>query len=285
MQSNHKNSNQRKIKPIYNWLLGGAIVLGGICAVNACLDQTSNHPNSQQAEQAQNSPSVLGKTEEDTTEVASNRTESDPDVSGTSNHEADSSSSISPTASDSGKADNRKDMVPDKGGTTKKDASKKADTGSETAAVMKNTNSSSGAFKESQGLSWPVKGDILLNYSTDATVYYKTLGQYRSNPAIVISSRTGTDVLSAAAGTVKSIKKDDMTGTTVTVDIGNHYTLTYGQLDHLNVKEGDRLKEGEVIGTIADPTNYYVVEGSNLYFAVQKKNKSINPLLLLNEVE
>lgn len=285
MRSNHKNNNRKKIKPIYSWLLGGALVLGGICAVNACLDQTSNNPNPQQAEQAQDSPSVLGEAGTNITEMASNDTETDSNASGASGNETNSTSSVSSTASGSGNPSDNPDMDSDKSSTTEKDSSKKADADSETAAVLKNNNSSSAAFKESQGLSWPVTGEILLNYSTDANVYYKTLGQYRTNPAIVISCRTGTDVLSAAAGTVTSIKKEDITGTTVTVDIGNNYTLTYGQLDHLNIKEGDHLKEGEVIGTVAEPTNYYVVEGSNLYFAVQKKNKSINPLLLLNEAE
>lgn len=285
MRTNHNNSSPKEKKTFYTWLICTAMALGGVAAINACLDQTGSNPDMPQAEQAQNSPSISGENTTNTAQVASGSTKPDSDASGTSGNETASEAAISSTSSDSGSENDSRSVAPDEAGASEKKPSVTSDETEETAAVMKNKNAGSVSFRESDGLSWPVSGEILLNYSTDANIYYKTLGQYRTNPAIVISARTGTDVLSAAAGTVTSIKKDDMTGTTVTVDIGNHYTLVYGQLDHLNIKEGDQLKKGEVIGTVAKPTNYYVVEGSNLYFAVQKKNKSVNPLLLLDEAE
>jgi len=59
--------------------------------------------------------------------------------------------------------------------------------------------------------------------------------------------------------------------------------LVYGQLDEetLNVKVGDKLNQGEVIGKIAQPTKYYTVEGSNLYFKVLQDDKTVDPMLLL----
>ncbi len=67
----------------------------------------------------------------------------------------------------------------------------------------------------------------------------------------------------------------------VTVDIGSGYTLTYGQLKDISVKEGQTIKEGDTIGKVAKPTKYYSEEGSNLYFQVMEKDKSVDPLLLL----
>ena len=141
-------------------------------------------------------------------------------------------------------------------------------------------------FKTSDGLVWPVSGNVLMNYSMDHTVFYATLKQYKVNPAIIIDAKVGKEVKSAARGVVTKIEpKNDETGYTVTVGIGSGYTLTYGQLDKKSVslKVGDVVQKGAVIGKIANPTNYYVVEGSNLYFEVMKNSKPVNPMLLLKD--
>ncbi|HBY72169.1 MAG TPA: M23 family peptidase, partial [Lachnospiraceae bacterium] len=49
----------------------------------------------------------------------------------------------------------------------------------------------------------------------------------------------------------------------------------------LNVKVGDKLNEGEVIGKIAQPTKYYTIEGSNLYFKALQDDKTVDPMLLI----
>ena len=101
-----------------------------------------------------------------------------------------------------------------------------------------------------------------------------------SFPAGVIGT-TLENLKAAAAGVVKSVKTDDETGTTVTVDIGSGYEVKYGQLKNLNVKTGQKIAKGEIVGHIAKPTKYYTLEGSNLYFEVTENGKSVDPLLLL----
>ena len=44
------------------------------------------------------------------------------------------------------------------------------------------------------------------------------------------------------------------------------------------VKVGDTVNRGEVIGFVAEPSRYYVVEGPNVYFQMLKDNKPVNPL-------
>lgn len=43
------------------------------------------------------------------------------------------------------------------------------------------------------------------------------------------------------------------------------------------------VKEGDVIGSIAKPTKYYSIEGSNLYFQVMNDEKPVNPMSLLRD--
>lgn len=137
-------------------------------------------------------------------------------------------------------------------------------------------------FDQEAGLLWPVKGDILMEYSADKVVYFKTLAQYRTNPALLIEAKEGTDVKASADGIVTSVATSEETGRTVTVSIGNDFTLTYGQLKDVAVGKGDSVSEGQVIGKIAKPTKYYTEEGENLYFQVKEKDSSVNPMLLLN---
>lgn len=136
-------------------------------------------------------------------------------------------------------------------------------------------------FDMDKGLLWPVSGDVILKFSMSNTVYFKTLAQYKCNPAVIIASEEGTNVKEAAGGTVTKVTHSDELGNMVTVDIGSGYTLTYGQLKDISVKEGQAIKEGDTIGKVAKPTKYYSEEGSNLYFQVMEKDKSVDPLLLL----
>lgn len=136
-------------------------------------------------------------------------------------------------------------------------------------------------FDQETGLLWPVEGDILIEYSADKVVFFPTLSQFKTNPALIIGSSVGESVRSSANGVVKSIKKDDETGTTVTIAIGDDFQVVYGQLSDLTVSKGDEVSEGQVIGKIAKPTKYYSVEGANLYYQVKQKEETVNPLVLL----
>lgn len=137
------------------------------------------------------------------------------------------------------------------------------------------------SFDVEKGLLWPVEGNVIMNYSMDHLTYYATLMQYKVNPAIVIDAEVGTEVKAAAEGVITDIYDDPVTGLTVTMDIGDGYSLLYGQLKDVSHKIGDRVAEGDIIGTVNDPTKYYVIEGSNLYFMVKKDDQTINPMLLL----
>ena len=137
------------------------------------------------------------------------------------------------------------------------------------------------AFDKAAGLMWPISGEVIIPYSPDHGVFHFTLEQFSASEAMVLSSSVGTEVKAAAKGVVTSIEEDVRTGTTVTLALGNNTSLVYGQLDVTDLKEGDVLEAGECIGTVAEPTRYYVVEGPNLYFKVMEGEESIDPTELL----
>jgi murein DD-endopeptidase MepM/ murein hydrolase activator NlpD len=133
-------------------------------------------------------------------------------------------------------------------------------------------------FSETDSIGWPVDGDVILNYSMDKTVYFATLDQYKYNPAIVISGEVNDKVVAAADGQVISVDTSAEIGETVTIELGDEYQTIYGQLKEVEVSAGDFVSRGDVIGYISEPTKYYAVEGSNLYFAMIKSGSPINPM-------
>lgn len=137
------------------------------------------------------------------------------------------------------------------------------------------------SFSDDSLMQWPVEGSLLMDYNVDQTVYYKTLDQYKINPAIVVQAEEGNPVMAAAKGQVVSVEESEETGMTVTMNLGNGYEAIYGQLDQVEVVPGEMVEAAQIIGTVADPSRYYTEEGSNLYFAMTKDGEPVDPLLYL----
>jgi septal ring factor EnvC (AmiA/AmiB activator) len=132
-------------------------------------------------------------------------------------------------------------------------------------------------FGDDAKMVWPVEGEILKEFSMDSTIYFETLDQYKCNPALLIKADVNQEVVAAFGGTVESITEDSVNGTMLTVDMGNGYMAVYGQMQDLNVKEGDSIVKGQAIGNIAQPTKYFTEEGSHLYFGMTKDGTPVNP--------
>lgn len=168
-------------------------------------------------------------------------------------------------------------------GRINKTESEKGTTESTESDEVKETAASAGVknalvFRERDLLSWPVAGNVLINYSMDKTVYFPTLQQYKYNPAILISATEGESITAAADGRIVSVFEDEEIGRAVTMDIGNGYELTYGQLQDIMVLNGDVINEGDIIGSVSTPTKYYSVEGCNVYFKLTKDGVPVNPM-------
>ena len=138
-------------------------------------------------------------------------------------------------------------------------------------------------FSESVVLSlqWPVEGEVILPFSMDQSIYFKTLAQYQYNPAMIISASEGTEVVTAAAGIVTDVGKSNEYGHYVTMDVGNGFEITYGQLFDISTEVGEELETGERIAMVAYPTRAYSEEGENLYFKLTQDGVSVDPALYM----
>ncbi len=134
------------------------------------------------------------------------------------------------------------------------------------------------SFAEGDKLIWPLTGNVIMNYSMDKSIYFATLNQYKYNPAIIIQAAVSTPVTAVKKGQVVNIEEKADIGTTMVMDLGNDYKVTYGQLKDLAVSAGQIVEAGDLIGYVNTPTKYYSVEGSNLYLKLQRGDGAVNPM-------
>lgn len=134
-------------------------------------------------------------------------------------------------------------------------------------------------FAESSSLLQPLAGNlnVLIPFSRDAGVYFETLDQYKRSYAMIVAADEGTSVTACAAGKVVNIFQNEEIGHAVTMELGDGYQITYGQLRDIQVPLGSYVNAGDVFASVAEPTKYYVREGSNLYLQLTADGTAIDP--------
>ena len=133
-------------------------------------------------------------------------------------------------------------------------------------------------FADASRVGWPVMGNVVLDYSMDSTIYFPTLDQYKCNPALVIQGEVSSPVYAPANARVAEVGVNEEIGNYLMLDLGNEYTAVCGQLKEVTAVEGEYLEKGQLLGYVAEPTKYYTVEGSNLYFQMNYQGVAIDPL-------
>ena len=133
-------------------------------------------------------------------------------------------------------------------------------------------------FNDATRMTWPLRGNVILDYSMESTIYFPTLDQYKCNPGLVIQGDVSTPVVAPANAKVQEIGSNEEIGSYVVLNMGNNYTAICGQLKELQVVENEYVTEGQVLGYVAEPTKYYSIEGSNVFFELTLNDKAIDPL-------
>lgn len=122
----------------------------------------------------------------------------------------------------------------------------------------------------------PVEGKIFAVYSGDELVYNRTLDDWRTHNGIDIRAMKDDPVRAGADGTVEKIYTDGMLGTVVEVNHGDFVAKYCGLAEKTFVKEGDKVTQGQNIGTV-DKIDMEVSEEPHLHLEIVKDGKTINP--------
>lgn len=130
----------------------------------------------------------------------------------------------------------------------------------------------------------PLYGEIVMDYSMEHGIYDATLEQFRTNHSVSIAGEKGDEVKASEGGTVKSVTNDAEKGKTVVILHNNGWETTYSQLqDDVKVKEGDKVKKGQEIGFVGEPTKYGSALGTHLDFALAKDGQYVDPKTVLEQ--
>lgn len=109
--------------------------------------------------------------------------------------------------------------------------------------------------------------------------YDKTLDRYRLHEGMDFKCAEGTEVLAAVDGTVKSVSvRDELYGAVITIEHADNVTTVYKFINPVeNLKAGDKVSRGDVIGKVAKATGVENADGDHLHFEVLKNNVMQDP--------
>lgn len=124
----------------------------------------------------------------------------------------------------------------------------------------------------------PVEGEIIREYAKEDLVYSDTLGEWVTHLGIDIKAPKTSVVKSAEEGTIKSIKNDPRYGLTVVIEHVNGYSSVYANLLTAEfVKEGEKVKKGQTIGTVGNTGAFEIADEPHLHFEILKDGENIDP--------
>lgn len=121
---------------------------------------------------------------------------------------------------------------------------------------------------------WPVEGTISSPFG--ATRYVNGVLNNRHS-GIDIAAPRGTPVKATADGIVKLAANLLSTGNTIIIDHGWYISSSYSHLDSMNVNVGEKIKKGDIIGTVGSTG---VSTGPHLHWAVTVHGVFVNPEVL-----
>ncbi len=167
-------------------------------------------------------------------------------------------------------------------------------TGSDTVKDVPTIASDTGANKSTapkatptpapkpQAFIMPVFGQVSLEYAMNRLVYSKTLEEWRTHSGMDIACEKGTPVKVVADGVVLEVKNDPRYGITVIVEHPGAIRSIYCNLASDDVVvPNQKVKQGEIIGSVGNSAMFEVAEQPHLHFEIMKKDTIEDPALYL----
>lgn len=128
----------------------------------------------------------------------------------------------------------------------------------------------------------PVEGEVSHPFSNGELVKSETLGVWKTHDGCDILCPLGTDVRSMSSGTVTEIKDDPLWGISVVIEQDNGLTVEYcGMAKELEVKTGQQVNEGAIIGKTSDTCQAEIVQEPHLHLGVKQGGKWIDPISVI----
>ena len=126
---------------------------------------------------------------------------------------------------------------------------------------------------------WPAKGPITGVYGSQR--YFNGVAK-RPHFGLDIAGPKGADVVAPADGTITLSKDMFYSGNTLLLDHGFGVSSTFIHLDTITVKLGQKVKQGDKIGTIGNSGR---VTGPHLDWRINWFSERLDPYLLVKDIK
>jgi murein DD-endopeptidase MepM/ murein hydrolase activator NlpD len=119
---------------------------------------------------------------------------------------------------------------------------------------------------------WPVRGYLSSGYGRRRDPF---TGERDFHPGIDISAPRGTKVLAPADGVVLTVGRRGAYGKAIIIDHGHDTITRYGHLENYNVRPGQRVRRGDVIGFVGSTGRS---NAPHLHYEVWVGDRTQNPI-------
>ena len=126
----------------------------------------------------------------------------------------------------------------------------------------------------------PISGEFTVtkSYADDKLQWNQTANQWQGFKAVNMQAEIGTNTVATYAGTVTEVSTNAMNGTIVKIQHKDNLMTVYSGLDPVvDVKKGDYVEKGQVIGKFGDTLKLEAKDGPTLRIEVYKDGKKVNP--------
>ena len=129
-------------------------------------------------------------------------------------------------------------------------------------------------------------GKNYYNYKAEAEDQEKSIiyheNTYIQNSGVDFIYDKTFDVVAVLDGEVTNIKEDEVLGKIVEISHDNKYVSIYQSLSEINVKKGDIVSQGQILGK-SGKNELDKELGNHLHFEMYVGGQTVDPLLYLNK--
>ena len=125
---------------------------------------------------------------------------------------------------------------------------------------------------------WPVEGWVTSEFGVRESPFRSGVEFHKG---LDISTRFGKEIVAPADGLVIVSAYDQQDGNFVKIDHGRGLATGFAHLSRMAVKQGMRVKRGDIIGYVGDTGRS---TGSHLHYAVFVNNVPVNPRKYLKNI-
>ena len=134
-----------------------------------------------------------------------------------------------------------------------------------------------------RGGAWPVQGRVIRAFDAQKSVYWEMLGSWQTHNGLDIQAEPGEEIGACMDGTVMLAAWDALWGWRVCIAQDDGSEMRYAGLESCTVRTGERVRRGQVIGTVMERIPCEGEMETHLHLEMHKGGRHQDPEAVLAE--